>query len=278
MDIISTFIGSMFFMLLMIYVFKDSYNRIKAQMISISLIFIILIATNYYRYFNFISAIKHFIPLFISYIICTYLIFRRTNFFRKIKFHNNKSVLKVNEKMPSSKEYRKRYIISCIGFIILNSVFLGLMIYDFKIAYLVCFIISVLVNIIYVINCIKIGIFKKDEPIRKLIVLVQVNNKVMILSKADNNERIFDISIYLDKLREEYFVLPVCEVFYTNNDYQVHKVFMIKTDNFENKYDFTINDKDTMFYIDIIKKLKKNEITKFVVVVDENGAISIENI
>lgn len=278
MDIVQTFIGSIFLMLLLIYIFKDNYNRIRSQIIAISILVILLIATNYYKYFNIISAIRHFIPIMCSYIISLIIIFYKTNFFRRMKFKHNKSMIKVDERMPKSSVYRKKYILSIIGLIIINIIFIGLLIYDFTVIYLICLILSIIFNIIYIINMVKLGVFKKEEPIRKLVVLVNINNKLMILSKEDNNEQIFDLRPYLDNLREEYFVLPVAEVFYTNLNYEVHKVFMIKTDSFNNKYDLILNDPNLLFYKDVFKKLEKNIIKKFAVVKDENNKVVINEL
>lgn len=282
MDIVGgicgSLLGSFLLMYLMIYIFKNSEHRLRNQGIAISIVFVLLILNAGNAYKSIISILVNWVPVLVSFIICLFMIFWNTNLFRKVKFHKNKSPLKLSERMPSSRIYRRRYYAALVAVVLIISLFVALLIFDFNILYILAIIFGVGLLVFYLINCIKAGVFKKTEPIRRLVLLVNVKNKLMILSKQDNEEKYFDFSKDLDDLREDYFIAPVAKVFYSSTNYEVHHVFMIKTDSFTNNTNLLVNESDLMFYATLITKLKKNLVVNFMVVKDLNGKTTIEEI
>lgn len=270
-------VGALTFLVMFIVMkaLENSNNRPRNQIIGISIVFA-LVVLNYCKDFNnVIKTILFFISASIAYGICIFLALRNTNFLRRAKFNKNKKEKKLlDEKMPSSSVLRKRYIISIVTVIIGVIVLIVITIYKFDVLILICSILALAFAILYTYQVVKMDVFKRDEPVRKLIIINRSNSfKVYSVTSDD---KVFNTAIYLDKLREVYYVKALCKTFYYKKQYEIHNAYIIDSDSFLD-FDFLKLEDDMLFY----KKIFKEAIDGFApyyIVSDVEGKVKIERI
>lgn len=252
MEFVAIAIVSFLLMFLMIKLFKNSNNRVKSQIIAVSVVLILVIIAYYKNFTSVQNTISYIVSMVIPYVIAIYLILRNTNFLRRMKFNKDKSDFKLyGEKMYSSKYLRKRLILSIVLLYAGVVTLLIFTIIDFNWLMLFTTIAGFVLVTIYTVYCFKMGITNKSEPVRKLILLVETDT--LKAYSVEGLEDVFDTSKYLDIIREKYYYKPFCKVtLTTDNSYEMHAVYYLKIDQFET-FDFLKED-DYSFYKDLIKK------------------------
>lgn len=262
-------------MFIVLNALKNSNNRPRNQMIGISIVFVLVVINYCNDFTNILKTVLFFISSCIAYGISIYLVLRNTNFLRRAKFNKNKKEKKLlDEKMPSSAVLRKRYIISIITVIIGVITLIVFTIFKFDVLMLICSVLAFGFAVLYAYQVIKMDVFKKDEPIRKLIIINRSNG--FKVYSVIGEGKVFDTSIYLDKLREMYYVKALCKTFYYKNEYEIHNVYVVDSDSFED-FEFLKLEENMSFYKNIFKEAIDG-FAPYFTVSDVEGKVKLERI
>lgn len=239
-------------MFLVMKAFQNSINRVRSQMIGITVVLAIVVIAYCSDFSSITKTLLYLLSIVLAYGLAVFLVLRNTNFFRRAKFkHNMKEKKLLAEKMPSSKVLRRRYIISIIALFIGVSAIIVFTIFKFDIIMLITSILGVIFLIIYAYQVFRMNVFSKDEPIRKLIIINRSKGFKVYSNTGEGN--VFDTSKYLDKLRQMYYVKPICKVFLYKDKYEIHNAYIIDSDSFES-FDFLVEEPNMAFYKDLLKE------------------------